>query len=76
MAVEKTVTYSSMSLTFNQGLDEFGKEITKKRTYSNVKPDATLENVYNVATAIAGLCKYTLEEVGMNERSTLVQIAG
>jgi len=76
MAVEKTVTYSSMSLSFNQGLDEFGKEIIKKRTYSNVKPDATPENIFNVATAIGGLCKYTLEEVGLNERSTLVQIAG
>ena len=55
MAVNVTLGMSRLRLTFNRGMNEDGKEILQTRTFSNVKPDATDEAVYNVAETLGGL---------------------
>jgi hypothetical protein len=49
----------SLALTFEEGVDEKGEPITKRYSYSNIKIDATPQNLYDTAQAIAGLSQGT-----------------
>ena len=46
---------SSLKLQFNSGLGTNGKVIIKSKTFSNLKEDASADDVLAVATAISNL---------------------
>ncbi|MDU2197742.1 MAG: DUF1659 domain-containing protein [Peptostreptococcaceae bacterium] len=46
---------SSLKLQFNRGLGTNGKVIIKSKTFSNLKEDASADDVLAVATAISNL---------------------
>ena len=55
---------SGLKLKFDCGKDlETGKTIVKSKTYSNLDPDASADDVYEVGASIASLQKHTLLEV-------------
>ncbi|RBP44179.1 DUF1659 domain-containing protein [Garciella nitratireducens] len=63
MAVEANIISTKMQLKLNTGLDEKGKEIIKTKTYSNVKPDAKDQVIYDIASSLAVLQQHDLEEI-------------
>ena len=63
MPVVSNPINTRLQLVFNIGTDEEGKPINKTKTLSNVKPDATDQDLLEVAQAISGLQKYALSSV-------------
>lgn len=55
MAVSETKNASSLKLKFDCGMNDDGKTVIKSRTYSNVKADATSQDVFDVAKALVDL---------------------
>ena len=55
MPVSETKNASSLKLKFDCGMNDDGKTVIKSRTYSNVKADATSQDVFDVARALVDL---------------------
>ena len=55
MSVSETKNASSLKLKFDCGMNDDGKTVIKSRTYSNVKADATSQDVFDVAKALVDL---------------------
>ncbi len=66
---------STLQIILNMGVDMDGKQIKKTRSYTNVKPDATDEDVHSVAQSINGLQEpsrlayYLIDKVELAEES-------
>lgn len=73
MAVMKMNETRSASCRFITGLDGEGKEQLMTRTIANFKTDSTLDDVYEVSLAVAGLYQYTVKTVNMAERCELLE---
>mgnify|MGYP001332558694 CR=1 FL=1 len=65
------IVQSSLRLTFFVGIDQYGKEMFKTRTYSNLNSAATAEQVYQAAQALASLSKDPLHTIERNDRSAI-----
>ncbi len=64
MAVVTMNNPSSLRVRLDAGTDaETGKAILKSKTYSNLKPTALEQDVYDVANALMGLQNHTVLEV-------------
>lgn len=63
MAVLAIKNLSSIKLKLNYGVDKNGKAITKNKSFSNVKSDATDENIFDVANALAELQDHSLIDI-------------
>jgi hypothetical protein len=61
MAME-TLLEKKLVLAFSEGIDEDGKEIVKRYTYSNVKSAATSDGLIEAATALSTLFNGTVYE--------------
>ena len=65
---------SGLKLRFDCGINDLtGKSIVKSRTFSNVRPNASNEDVYNVGVALASLQKYEVLEILKIDNATLSQ---
>ena len=63
---------SSLKLRFDCGISETtGKTITKSKTFSNVRPNASTDSVYEVGVALGSLQKYDVLEIAKVDNSTL-----
>jgi hypothetical protein len=74
VAVTEKVTGMQLVLLLEDGVDEKGKMKVNKKVYKNVKSTASREDVYAVASALAGLqsrpliaVQQTVEHELMNE---------
>ncbi len=63
---------ASLKLSFETGLDEFGKPVLTSRTYRNVRNDVPVESIAAVTTAIANLSKYPLHQAQKSETESIV----
>lgn len=63
MAVIANQADSKLKLMFNAGLDEENNDIMKNKTFANVKPAVTNENLYNLAVSMSNLQSYTLSKI-------------
>ena len=63
---------SSLKLRLDCGIDDVtGKTIVRSKTFSNVKPAALADDMYEVGDAIASLQKHALLEIARIDNSTL-----
>lgn len=62
MALTSEVLSTKMLTHLNYGVVD-GKDVVKSKSYSNVKSDATIETIQNIAEMICNLQVPTLEEV-------------
>ena len=63
---------SSLKLRFDCGINETtGKTITKSKSFSNVKPNASTDSVYEVGVTLGSLQKYDVLEIAKVDNSTL-----
>lgn len=74
MAVESRAYPSTLQLVYDMGTDDDGKKITRRRSYSNVKPDAVDQDLYDVAIALIGLQTNVANQILVNEKTELVNI--
>lgn len=72
--VTETKNASSLKIKFDCGLGENGRTLIKSRTYSNLKPEADVLDVYNVAETLESLQKNTLIEVVKQDNTDLAFI--
>ncbi|MDQ0229900.1 DUF1659 domain-containing protein [Metabacillus malikii] len=70
MAVE-TLLSSQLSLVFDMGVDENGKQITKRKNYNNVKTSANAEQLLQAAQAIVSLQTEALLHVERNDKNQI-----
>ncbi len=73
MAIIANQADSKFKLVLNAGLDENNKIITKNKTFANVKPNATNESIFNVATSLANLQSHNLTKVVKYEEYNLLE---
>lgn len=71
MAVVKTPTNTTLRMSFQTGVNDLGDPVYRRRSMTNVKHDATDQNVFNVAEALAGLQVYNLAEVTRADNAQL-----
>jgi len=63
---------SGLKLKFDCGKNlETGKTVVKTKTYSNLDPNASADDVYEVGASIASLQEYDLLEVVKVDNSTI-----
>lgn len=73
MAVNKSVESTSISIEVQNGQDKAGDPTFSKKTFSNVKSDADLQAVYDVADAIKNIMDGETRDTLINVTSSLTQ---
>lgn len=63
---------SSIRLSFETGMDEKGEPIYKGKTYSNVRKEATADQVDQAAKALGGLSANSLNSVERNDSFEII----
>jgi hypothetical protein len=63
---------TKLRLVFEAGMDEKGNPIYKAKTFSNVKKEATVDQLFQAAQAISVLCKDTLNQVERNDSTEIL----
>jgi hypothetical protein len=66
------LTDTKLRLFFEAGMDDKGSPILKSKTFSNIKKDATPDQLFQVAQAIAVLCTDTLNRVERADSSEVL----
>ena len=75
MAVRKIAATTSLQIEVASGQDSSGNTVYRKKSFSNVKSDANLENVVAVANAIKDVIDAETRNILVAESSKLVEEA-
>lgn len=73
MAINLTPLTTKLKMQFDGGLDGDGKQIVKSKTYSKVKPTASNEDIYAVATSLASVQSLPIVSVRRLEEVELTE---
>jgi hypothetical protein len=73
--IETTQNLSSLKIKYDCGTDDEGAQVTKSKTYSNVKNDVSAEDLYEVASALANLSVYTATGVTKIDSTVIYETA-
>jgi len=71
MAVVKTPTNSTLRMSFQTGVNDQGDPVYRRRSMTNIKHNATDQNIYDVAEILADLQIYNLAEVNRADNAQL-----
>ena len=71
MAVITTANASTLKIKFDCGMDGNGDNIMRTSSYGYLKPDATNDDVMEVANVLVGLQKHDLEGVTKIDSTSL-----
>lgn len=71
MAVTKNIDSISLSIEVQKSVDKAGDPVYTKKTFANVKTDADVQNIYDVADAIKGVLAAKTRNSFVNESSSL-----
>jgi hypothetical protein len=58
---------TKLRLVFDGGIDNQGHQILKSRTFSNVRKESTVDQLFQTAQAITALCNDSLHSVERND---------
>lgn len=72
MAINKLTSTSSLQIEVENGQDSKGNTLYTKKTFSNVKTDANVQNVYDVAEAIKAVLDVNTRNILLCESSKLI----
>ncbi|SMC44675.1 DUF1659 domain-containing protein [Sporomusa malonica] len=72
MAVVKVPQLGSFTVKVQTGISGTGNPVYANRTFGNLKSNATEQNVFDVAQALADLQKHTVTDVALTERCNLI----
>lgn len=73
MAVTALKNPSGLKMVFNCGKDEKGNAIRKTKTYSNLRPEANDQDIYDVSVMMASLQENILIEVAKIDNTTIAE---
>ncbi|HOB21000.1 MAG TPA: DUF1659 domain-containing protein [Candidatus Atribacteria bacterium] len=76
MALESRPLNTRLQLQLDLGQNEDGRRITRTRTYSSIDPEATDQDVYDVAMALAGLQSHGVIAVRKVDQTELIGVEG
>ncbi len=76
MAVTKTAVGTRMVIRMNEGLDENFDPIYRNHGWSNVKPAATDQNVFDLAEELADLSEHTTSVIRRIDENELEEGEG
>ena len=71
MAINKVVSTTSLILEIESGVDSKGSTTYKKKSFSGVKANAPLDNVFAVANAISNVLVKSTNDIYLAETSIL-----
>ena len=71
MAIISISNLSYIKVKFDHGTDLNGKRVIKTRTYSNVKSDASGQDIVTIVTSLAGLQQHTLGGINKIDNTSL-----
>ncbi|BAF58602.1 hypothetical protein PTH_0421 [Pelotomaculum thermopropionicum SI] len=71
--VNKIPAGSVLRLELRVGVDQSGNPVYRNRSFSNVKPGASDQDLFDVAGALAALLEYPLNSVSRIDSAHLVQ---
>jgi len=74
MALEIRPINSKVQIRFDLGTDTQGKKISRTKTISNIKSDATEQDVFDVVEALIGLQEHTAEYIHKIDQSELEDV--
>jgi hypothetical protein len=74
MAVTKVPAGSVLRLELQTGVDGNGNPVFRNRSLSNTKPAAVDQDLFDVATSLAGLQEYTLSSIGRVDSAELIEV--
>ncbi|MFE4426460.1 DUF1659 domain-containing protein [Peribacillus butanolivorans] len=63
---------STLRIDFETGLNEKGSIIFKRRSFSNIKVEATADQLFSASTAIASVQNYPMGEVTRVDTNSLI----
>ncbi|WP_026692275.1 DUF1659 domain-containing protein [Peribacillus kribbensis] len=63
----QTLVSSTLQYSVQTGLNDKNEPVLKKKTLPNVKPAATPDQLYQTASALAGLSRYPLADVSRGD---------
>lgn len=63
---------STLRLVFETGVDAQGKAILKAKTYSNLKKEATADQLFDFAQAIGSLSNDPINSIERSDRSDVI----
>lgn len=63
---------SKLRILYDNGLNEKGEQVIKTKTYSNIRKDATAEQLLQAARAIAGLSSQALVNIERADNFELI----
>lgn len=73
MAIIANQADSKFKLVLDAGVDANNKPIVKNKTFANVKAATTNDNLFTIATSLAGLQSYGLKNIVRYEEYDLIQ---
>lgn len=73
MSVTSVKSGSSLVIQFKQGVNKKGENIIKAQKFSNVKPAASDQDIYDVARAFETLMVEPLVEIFRNDENSLAE---
>jgi len=74
MALEVRPLNSKVQIRFDLGTDTQGKKISRTKTISNIKYDATDQDVFDVVEALIGLQEHRAEYIHKIDQSELEDV--
>ncbi|RWZ60791.1 DUF1659 domain-containing protein [Halobacillus fulvus] len=74
MAINTEKVNSQLQLILDDGLNEEGNAVYRTKSFNNVKTEATSEQLYNVAQALAVLQEKPLVMVERKDDSLIIQL--
>lgn len=74
MPVSVQLKDSRLKITVSKGVDGTGRDVKRSRTYSNIKPTATDEDIFEVASTLIGLQKNAALNVERLDQKEIVAV--
>lgn len=72
MAVTKMPQLGTLSIKYQTGMNSNGDPTYSTRNFPGLKPNATDQDAYDVAVAIAGVCKHPLAGIIRQDKANLI----
>ena len=73
MTINKQIIKRSLILSVEDGQNGDGSTKYKARTYSGIKGDATVDNIFKVGTALSGLYGAVVNSIMLSEKAELAE---
>lgn len=73
MAINREIVKRSLVLVIEDGVNDDGTTKYKNRTYSGIKGDATVDNIFQVGKALGGLHEAAVNSIMLSEKAELAE---